>query len=399
MLKTNRLQHEKTQTAKGKAGLYLHLPFCHSKCTYCGFVTGSYQADLAGRYLAALETEIRHFPPRNVAVVEGRLQVDTVYFGGGTPSILEAAQISNLLKVCRECFSLTPDAEITIEVNPGDTAPERVAAWKAAGMNRASLGVQSFFDHHLQAAGRDHTAAQAREAFQALRQGGFENLSIDLIAGLPRQTLAEWESNLEQALGLEPEHVSLYLLEVKEGTKLAQMVATGRLPVPDEDLGAEMYEVMLNRLEQAGFDAYEISNFARHRALRARHNLKYWTETPFYGFGVGAHSYDGEERYWNTSLIHEYLEQIETTGQAIAERTARSAHEKFHEALMMGLRLRDGISLDSFHQRYGIDLRERYQSELERLAEAETIEIIDDTLCLTRKGVLLSNEVFLSFME
>lgn len=281
MLKTSGLQHEKTQTAKGRAGLYLHLPFCHSKCTYCGFVTGSYQEDLAGRYLAALETEIRQFPPRNVVVAEARPQADTVYFGGGTPSILAAPQISRLLEACRESFSITPDAEITIEVNPGDTAPERIATWREAGINRASLGVQSFFDHHLRAAGRDHTAAQAREAFHALRQGGFENLSIDLIAGLPNQTLAEWESNLSQVLELEPEHVSLYLLEVKEGTKLAQMVATGRLPVPDEDLGAEMYEVMLDRLEQAGFDAYEISNFARNRTLRARHNLKYWTETPF----------------------------------------------------------------------------------------------------------------------
>ncbi len=383
---------------KPEPGIYLHLPFCHSKCTYCGFVTRSFDDDLSKQYLAALEQEIRTFPPSGTVVSQERPVIDTIYLGGGTPSILTPAAIGRLLDACRERFEITEQAEITIEVNPGDTQADRLEGFRTCGINRASLGVQSFLDHQLRATGRDHTADQSRAAVAALRAAGFDNLSLDLIAGLPNQTMDEWKYNLHQALALKPEHLSLYLLEVKEGTKLADQILSGKLPTPDDDLAAEMYELLLDMLEQEGFEAYEISNFARSRALRSRHNLKYWTDIPFFGFGVGAHSYDGDERYRNPSSIHDYLQLMSTQGMAVIDRTSRRPEEKFYEALMMGLRLREGVHLPSLTSQYGISLSSTFTQEVQRLLEAEVVEFQDDQLRLTRRGVLVSNEVFVALM-
>lgn len=383
---------------KPEPGIYLHLPFCHSKCTYCGFVTRSFDDDLSTQYLAALEQEIRAFPPSGTVVSRERPVIDTIYLGGGTPSILTPKAIGRLLDACRERFELSEQAEITIEVNPGDTQADRLEGFRTCGINRASLGVQSFLDHQLRATGRDHTADQSRAAVAALRAAGFDNLSLDLIAGLPNQTIDEWKYNLHQALALKPEHLSLYLLEVKEGTKLADQILSGKLPTPDDDLAAEMYETLLDMLEQAGFEAYEISNFARSRALRSRHNLKYWNDIPFFGFGVGAHSYDGDERYRNPSSIHDYLQLMSTQGMAVIDRTSRNPEEKFYEALMMGLRLREGVHLPSLTSQYTISLSPTFTQELQRLLEAEVIELQDDQLRLTRRGVLVSNEVFVALM-
>jgi oxygen-independent coproporphyrinogen-3 oxidase len=376
-------------------GIYVHLPFCHSKCTYCGFVTGSYDADLAARYVAALEKEIRTFFEVHPSSFILHPSADTLYFGGGTPSILAPDDLGRIVAACRDTFCLTEDAEITLEANPGDTA--RAGEWRELGFNRASLGVQSFLDHELRATGRDHDATDARRAFLELREAGFNNLSIDLIAGLPNQTLADWKSNLAHALALEPDHLSLYLLEIKEGTKLAQMVSAGRLPEIDDDLGAEMYEHLVETVTAAGFDPYEISNFAR-PGRRSRHNLKYWTDVPYAAFGVGAHGYDGEERFWNVGSIHEYIEKMEREGTARAGRSERTARERWHEALMMGLRLREGVSVGHLETRYGVDIRREYAGELDRLDAAGAIAFEGDVLRLTPRGVLVSNEVFLAFL-
>jgi oxygen-independent coproporphyrinogen-3 oxidase len=373
-------------------GVYVHLPFCHSKCTYCGFATGSYEADLATAYLAALEREIRAFAGENAPRV-----ADTLYLGGGTPSILSPDQIARIVAACRETFALTPDAEITMEVNPGDAQPERLAAFRALGVNRVSLGVQSFLDRELRATGRDHDAEQSRRAVFALRAAGFDNVSLDLIAGLPKQTLDDWTDNLAQAFALAPEHLSLYLLEVKEGTKLAAQLATGAAPPLDDDLAAEMYERLLDSAAAHGLEAYEISNFAR-AGRRSRHNLKYWTERPFFGFGVSAHSYDGEERAWNVADIRGYVARVNQTGSGADGRTQRTPHERWHEALMMGLRLREGVSLAALREKYGAEIARDYAAEIERLVEADAIVIEDGVMRLTRRGLLVSNEVFLAFL-
>ncbi len=354
--------------SNASVGVYVHLPFCHSKCTYCGFATGSYdkctycgfatgsyEANLATEYLAALEREIRAF-----AATNERRVADTLYLGGGTPSILSPDQIARIVVAGRETFALTPDAEITMEVNPGDAQPDRLAAFRALGVNRVSL-------------------------------------SLDLIAGLPKQTLEDWTSNLAHALALAPEHLSLYLLEVKDGTKLASQLATGALPPLDDDLAAEMYESLLDAAAAHGLEAYEISNFAR-AGRRSRHNLKYWTERPFFGFGVSAHSYDGEERAWNVADIRGYVARVNQTGSGADGRTQRTPHERWHEALMMGLRLREGVSLAGLHEKYGAEIARDYAAEIERLVEAGAIVVEDGVMRLTRRGLLVSNEVFLAFL-
>lgn len=383
--------------APGLPGVYIHFPFCVTKCTYCAFVTRGYDADSAERYVAALETELHCFPVACAAVplAFADRRADTLYIGGGTPSRLTPRQLERILTACRAVFDFTPDVEVTLEVNPGDAAPERLEAYRALGVNRLSLGVQSFFASDLALTGRDHDADAAKAAVRAARRAGFDNVSLDLIAGLPGQTLETWRANLSEALALAPEHLSLYLLEVKEHTTLARRLAAGRLPAPDDDAAAEIYLTTLDVLAAAGFEAYEISNFAR-PGRRARHNVKYWTDAPYAAFGVGAHGYDGDERYWNNDRLEDYLAQVERTGRAVAGRTRRTPRERWQEALMLGLRLAEGVSPDALRRRYGVDLGD-YAAAAAELQAAGLLEVAPDRLRLTPRGRLLSNEVFLAF--
>ena len=262
-------------------GIYLHIPFCKSRCSYCDFATDVYRSeDGVERYVAALCKELSREPP------EGGIHcADTIYFGGGTPSLLAPLQVENILRSVHSVFDVTPDAEITMEMNPATVTPETLRDYKSLGINRASFGVQTFNDRALKLLARGHDANDARETFQMLRCAGFDNVSFDLIAGLPNQTLKDWERNLDEAIKLSPEHLSLYLLEIHEGTPLAEQVRSGRLPMPDEDLAARMYEMMLDKLVAAGYEQYEISNFSR-PGFESLHNTKYWRLEPVYGFGV-----------------------------------------------------------------------------------------------------------------
>jgi oxygen-independent coproporphyrinogen-3 oxidase len=276
-----------------------------------------------------------------------------------------------------------------------------------AGINRASIGVQSFIDRELVSLSRTHTADDARRTIETLRGAGFENISLDLIAGLPEQTLADWEFNLREALRINPEHLSLYMLDLKEGTQLYAQLKRGLRPQPDDDLAAEMYRMISDATQDAGYEHYEISNFARAleqgaaeamSPFRSKHNLKYWTGAPYYGIGCGAHSYDGGARWVNVLKTETYIERIAQTGNAIAERNELSETDRAAEALFMGLRLREGVSLESFRCEYGVDVLDRYGDELPRLADAGLIEIGGGRLTLTAAGRLLSNEVFVSFV-
>lgn len=271
-----------------QAGLYIHIPFCSSRCSYCDFATGLYQSELAERYVRALVAEIR-------SSAEAGARVNTIYFGGGTPSLLDPAQLDRILVAVRDQFDVDAASEITLEINPGSVTPEKLLDFRKLGINRASFGAQTFDDRELAKLGRSHTAADARRTFQDLRTAGFDNVSFDLIAGLPGQTLAGWERNVDEALSLQPEHFSFYLLEVHSGTPLAQHIERGLQPVPDEDLAAVMYERMLERAVAAGYEHYEISNLCR-PGFDSRHNTKYWTGEPYFGFGCSAHSYDGKFR-------------------------------------------------------------------------------------------------------
>ncbi len=383
-----------------RAGIYVHIPFCERKCTYCNFNTTDFFDDLAARYIDAVSREIAFWGSTGA-------QVDTIYFGGGTPSIVEVEQLATLIESCRRAFDVAADSEVTIEINPATFSRDKVDRWLSAGINRASVGVQSFIDRELVSLSRTHTADQARRTIDLLREGGFRNISLDLIAGLPEQSLADWQFNLREALAIRPEHLSLYLLDLKEGTQLFGQVKRGLRPKPDDDLTADMYRMICNATHEAGYEHYEISNFARldghddsgaGSSFRSKHNLKYWTGASFYGVGCGAHSYDGHARWSNVLKTETYIERVARDGHAIHERHELSEADRAAEALFMGLRLKEGVDLSEFRSQYGVDVIERFGDELPRLADAGLIDVGGGRLALTAAGRLLSNEVFVSFV-
>jgi oxygen-independent coproporphyrinogen-3 oxidase len=420
-------------------GIYIHIPFCQRKCTYCNFNTTDFQDALASAYVPAVAREIAYWgnqledPTANPA--SASFAVDSIYLGGGTPSIIDAELIGVLIDACRASFQVLDDAEITIEINPGSMSKQKMETWRRAGINRASVGIQSFIDRELVSLSRTHSAADARRTVDALRESGFDNISLDLIAGLPEQSLRDWEFNLEQAISLRPEHLSLYLLEVKDGTQLYSQIKRGLRPSPDDDLAAEMYIMMHQATTTSGYEHYEISNFAKRFVvpaasrvpsgggvwpleesppegtplaarttnggttnMRSVHNMKYWTGASYYGMGCGAHSYDGRSRWINIKKTESYIDAVAYTGRGVAETSVLSDDERAAEALFMGLRLAEGIDLAAFQADYGLDVQDRHGSELARLGDAGLIQIANGRLSLTDRGMLLSNEVFISFV-
>lgn len=377
-----------------RAGVYIHIPFCRARCSYCDFATGAYDGALAERYVRAVAAEIENFRAEDQTLIE----VDTIYFGGGTPSLLSPAQVERILKAAHARFQVMAGAEVTMEMNPGTLTPETLREFRRHGVNRASFGAQTFDDNELRRLGRTHTALDVRRTIRYLREAGFMNTSFDLIAGLPAQTLAAWSRNLDEALALHPEHLSFYLLEVHEGTPLAAQIKRGQQPAPDDDLAAEMYRLMLDRAAAAGYVHYEISNLCQ-PGYESRHNSKYWTGAPVYGFGCSAHSYDGQHARWsNERDAARYTELIESKGDAVVETTELDEQGVRSEAIFLGLRLMRGIDLREHRARFGTDLREDYAADLERLHDAGLIEFDEELLKLTRDGVLLSNEVFTVFI-
>jgi putative oxygen-independent coproporphyrinogen III oxidase len=377
------------------AGVYIHIPFCRSRCSYCDFATGMYEGNLAEGYVRALCSEIANWDE-----VADHAAIDTVYFGGGTPSLLAPVQIERILRAVQDRFDILPGAEVTLELNPGDggataiTRQETLCEFRRLGINRASFGAQTFSDRELKQLGRTHTSADIASTFQQLRDAGFENINFDLIAGLPGQTLSRWQRNVDLALRLKPEHLSLYLLDVHEGTPLADQIRSRRRPQPDDDLAAEMYGVMIEQVGAAGYEHYEISNFCL-PGFESRHNTKYWIGAPYYGFGCSAHSYDGARRRWaNERDAARFVELIERDESSVAERTDLNEEEVRAESIFLGLRLMRGLDLRIYQARFGNDLRHEYQGELFRLGDAGLIEIEGELLKLTTRGVLLSNEVF-----
>jgi oxygen-independent coproporphyrinogen-3 oxidase len=378
-----------------KAGVYIHIPFCRARCSYCDFATGTYESAQATRYVEALVSEIRAFPEPQEATAE----VDTIYFGGGTPSLLSDAQVAHILSAVRARFRVEEDAEVTLEMNPGTVSPDALRAFLSSGVNRASFGAQTFDERELRRLGRTHTAEDARRTLSMLRAAGFSNISFDLIAGLPEQTLDAWSRNLEEALALRPAHLSLYLLEVHEATPLAEQIRRGAWRAPDPDLAAEMYELLVERARAAGYEQYEISNFCL-AGRESRHNMKYWTGAPYYGFGSSAHSFDGARLRWsNERDARRYVELVETTSSAVVERVILNEREASAEALYLGLRLLGrGVDLGEHRARFGADVRAEYRDDLRRFSEAGLVELRGDVLRLTPQGALLSNEVFAAFV-
>jgi oxygen-independent coproporphyrinogen-3 oxidase len=367
--------------------LYLHIPFCVRKCSYCDFNSGPSTEDAREQYVRTLCREIAQSPWAG-----GRAR--SVFYGGGTPSELTAEQLHRTNQCLRDTFQMEPKVEWTLEVNPGTVTPESLGAMLEAGFNRISIGVQSFHDHHLKAIGRIHTAAEARQAFRWAGKAGFRSRNLDLIFGLPDQTLPEWASDLDALMELRPEHVSLYGLIVEEKTEFGHRHALGRLPLPEEDAVADMYEMTLDRLSAAGYAQYEISNFAL-PGHACRHNLVYWRNEPYLGFGVSAASFIDGLRWSNTASARAYRDQVEH-GHSAAEPGERlEGKAAAGEALMLALRLNSGADLEELSKRHGCDMSELFKREIDRFVDLELLEwSCEGRLRLTRRGLLLSNNVF-----
>jgi oxygen-independent coproporphyrinogen III oxidase len=373
------------------AGLYVHIPFCSSRCSYCDFATGLYQSQLAERYVRAVVEEIR-------SSAHVRERADTIYFGGGTPSLLSPSQLDHILDALHKHFTIDEALEITLEINPGSVNAEKLSEFRQLGINRASFGAQTFDDAELAKLGRSHNTADTLRTFSDLRACGFANVSFDLIAGLPGQTLDRWKQNVEIALELQPEHLSFYLLEVHSGTPLAEHIRRGLQPKPDDDLAGVMYEWMLERAVAAGYEHYEISNLCR-PGFQSRHNVKYWTTALYYGFGCSAHSYDGHARRWsNHRDVLQYVTLVESGAAPVVEEQRLNENDVRAEALFLGMRLMRGVNLRDYREAFGVDLHDEHGDDLDRFREAGLVEFNGDLVRLTRTGALLSNEVFAAFV-
>lgn len=366
------------------AGVYLHIPFCKSRCSYCDFATDVWRdSSSVDRYVDAICSEIRH------SIFDDRYSADTIYFGGGTPSLLSPKQVEQILIQIDLKFEISDprSIEITMEMNPATVTPETLSAYRELGVNRASFGVQTFNDRDLKLLARGHDANDARKTYLMLREAGFSNISLDLIAGLPGQTLDDWKRNLDEAIAMSPEHISLYLLEIHEGTPLAEQVRSGRRRPIDDELAAEMYELMLDDLAAAGYQQYEISNFAK-PGFASRHNTKYWTLVPVFGFGVSAHSFDGKQRYANIRDTASYVNAVES---GTSPENFREKIDRESESIFLGLRLERGVKLDQ-------DAFAKYKNEIDPLIADDLIFSENGMIKLTRRGKLFSNEVFAAFV-
>lgn len=370
------------------SGIYIHIPFCKSRCSYCDFATDVYRnEESVERYVSALCKEISDFK-------SPKSSVETIYFGGGTPSLLNANQLEKIINTIHKNFSILPEIEFTLEMNPATVSLEKLQDFKKLGVNRASFGVQTFDDRALKILARGHDAQDARTTFELLRKANFYNISFDLIAGLPNQILSNWEDNLNKAIDLQPEHLSLYLLEIHESTPLAEQIRSKRQPLPDEDLAAEMYELMLEKVAKNGFEQYEISNFSKPN-FESKHNNKYWLCEPVFAFGVSAHSFDGKSRYANERDTNQYVQKIEKGESPIVFREEIDLASEF---VFLRLRLTKGLDLVEYKRLFGIDLLGKFAEDLKNLKEAELIEISENHLKLTKKGMVYSNEVFAVFV-
>ncbi len=369
-------------------GLYLHIPFCQAICSYCNFNRGLLDDDLKRRYVSALELEIRR-------AAGGK--ADTIFFGGGTPSLLDAAEVERLIVACRETFDVAADAEITLETNPETATPERLAGFRAAGVNRISFGVQSFDDEELLRLGRIHSSARAKEAITAAQSLNFSSVSFDLMLWLPQQSRETWRKTLYEAIELAPDHLSLYLLELYPNAPLKEdMARSGWSLAPDDD-AAEMYLEAMDALEQYGLKQYEISNVARD-GHRSRHNVKYWRAGQWFGFGCGAHSTVAGERWKNVAGTADYVARV-ATGQAPSiDHQVLSAQTRVEEALFMGMRLTDGVDADAFKARFGVDPWKRYGQALAPFLEGGHVWRRGNEFGLTRSGMLVANSVLEVFV-
>lgn len=376
-----------------KAGIYIHIPFCKSRCIYCGFYSTTC-SDLKARYVNALLTEmqLRRKEFYELGNPNSPCETDTIYVGGGTPSTLSYEDLAKIVSTTQTIFNGL-SREITVEMNPDDITQELMMSMKAAGVNRISMGVQTFNDERLRFIHRRHTAEQARRAVETVRKAGIENVSIDLMFGFPDETKEEWENDINEAITINPNHISAYCLMYEEGTLLFNMLQKKGISQIDEETSLEMYSTLIDKLTKNGYEHYEISNFAR-KGFRSIHNSSYWKDTPYLGFGASAHSYNRKTRSWNVADLKSYIEAIES-GTRPYEYETIDDNTHYNDLITTAMRTREGLELDKISATYRAFALKAAQTNIEN----GLLEIADGHLKLTRQGLFVSDMVMSDLMK
>lgn len=371
--------------------LYIHIPFCVKKCAYCDFLSGPASDQQIEEYVQALIEEIRYYKE-----VAKNYEVSTVFWGGGTPSLLTGEQMKVLMEALGQTFFIRQNAEITMEANPGTVTVEKLRAYQKAGINRISFGLQSVDNEELKMLGRIHTYEEFLESYDAARKAGFQNINVDLISAIPKQTVSSWEQTLQTIISLQPEHISAYSLIVEEGTPFAKLYGEGcelEHFLPSEEEERRMYERTEELLQEAGYHRYEISNYAK-EGYECQHNLGYWERKEYLGLGLGASSLIEETRFHNTDVMEEYLRDASNPILLRKEQEKLDRQEQMEEFVFLGLRKIRGIQEEKFTEMFGEDIWDCYGKNLERVIKEGLLEREEGVLRLTRKGIDVSNYVF-----
>ena len=374
-------------------GIYIHIPFCRTKCSYCHFVSVPITRAAEERYLKAVLRELEVWSDAG----SEQPAVDSIYFGGGTPSLIPAGHISEMLALCRLRFQVGGDCEISLESNPGTLSPGKIDTYRSAGINRVSLGVQSFNNEELKGIGRMHNAEMVLDAIRVLRNGGFTDINLDLMLGLPGQSAESWRRSLQSAVCQEVPHLSVYMLDLDDECPMKALFDSGSVRLPEEDLISDLYLETIEFLASQGYAQYEISNFARPGSV-CRHNMKYWNRQPVYGFGAASHSFDGDSRYCNDPRLEKYIESVLAGDSPVSWREKVSAGQSLSESLFLGLRLRQGVDWKGLEAEYNQGCLLPFEPGMQDLAERGLIEWNGSIVRLTESGMLLSNEIFQLFI-
>ncbi|MFH2045886.1 MAG: radical SAM family heme chaperone HemW [Pseudomonadota bacterium] len=371
------------------AGIYIHIPFCISKCPYCDFFSIT-DLSIKKEFIKALLAEMlmyKYLP----------LVFDTIYIGGGTPSVLNPKEIAQILDTAFKLFKIAPDPEITIEVNPKTISPESLKDFRQTGINRINIGVQSFSDDNLKFLGRIHSAKEAKAAIRWAQNAGFENFGIDLIYGLPAQSEKSWLSDLECAMQYKPAHISCYMLTYEPNTPIFNNMKSGCFSPLPESLAGSLFELTADFLENQAYIHYEVSNFSSSLDKKSRHNIKYWSDTPYLGFGPSAHSFDGRQRSWNVRSVKDYIKNIEAGISPIEDNEVLSREQHIMESILLGLRQTEGINIKNFNAKFGIIFEDIFKDTISELQNRGLAVLTVDRCRLTTKGMLLLDSICAMF--
>lgn len=378
-------------------GLYIHIPFCVSKCNYCDFNSYKMDKNLKKRYLQDLKIEMDIYK-KDLEKNNEEIEITSVFIGGGTPSILNSEEIRELIYNIKEKFNINKDAEITIECNPGTLTLEKLKVMKDVGINRLSIGLQAVQNYHLKAIGRIHTYEEFEKNYKEALDVGFKNINIDLMYALPNQKFEEWKETLQKIVSLNPAHISAYSLILEEGTKLYDMYENKEFETIDEDTDIKMYNYTIDYLKENGYNQYEISNYSKNKH-ECKHNIVYWQCDHYIGLGAGASGYIGDTRYNNVESLEEYHNKVSMNEKPIENIEVLSIDDKIQEKIFMGLRMNKGIKFIDFKKQFNIGFEDKYKEKIKVLRENKLINKDESGISLTQKGREISNSVFIEFID